>query len=174
MIMNLKKYTLGLVLAGAISTDAATLSFTLTGNTATNALIPANGLITITGATVTAPSTTNALIYVYDAPLTNFNGIANALSYTNAPYTNTVSYLTNMIFNYTNFYGQITLLTNVVQVDNTNNLVDGSTNYYPIRIQAGALAGSSYNIANQNYYFQNGVLLTNPSASTVTFTFTYH
>ena len=181
--MNLtKSIGVGLAVVGlAISTQAATFTLTLAAGTATNALQAlsginsSGGLIKLSQVSVTATTASNTLVYVYDAPLTNYNGVLNALSYTNAPYTNTLSVLTNMITSITNWYGVVQSLTNYQLIDITNNAVSGSTNLYPLRIAIAAAAGTTYTYPNQNYYFQNGILITNasPTAGNASFTFTY-
>lgn len=156
--------SLSLFCLATIIAEAATLTVTLAPGQITNALPTGTR---VTQFQLTATTATNVVALIVDSP-------TNSLVWTNAPFTNTVSYATNIVSSYTDFWGNATLVTNFNALfDNTNNVVLGVTNLYPQRMVISALAGASYKADGVNYYFQNGVTVTNTGSGTESFTFTY-
>jgi hypothetical protein len=161
----IKKLSLLLTLLGlAIASKAATLSVTVPIGGITN-IWAANARVT--QVIVAAPTTTNTGVLFIDSPTNQLTFVQNA-------FTNTVSYATNVVTTYTNFWGTVQNITNLdALVDITNNVVAASTNLYPQRISLSALANTTYLADNVNYYFINGVTITNTSSGTANVTITY-
>jgi hypothetical protein len=156
--------TVGLVLC-ASSAFAGTASITLhnigTGNLLTNI-----GPFKIIGISVQASTATNTSVVIYDSPT---NGQTASLP----AYTNTLTVATNQISTYTNFFGVTTLLTNVVLLDITNNLVAAAVTTRPI-VWTGAAAASSttvYSPLNLPVVF--GLYFTNTAAADTVVNITY-
>ena len=169
----MKKFILSLVgVLAVVTAQAYTVSIQVQPNTLTNLFAsyggPTNGAFVLTSVIITANNTNSTVAFV-DTP----NG-----SYTNytAAYTNRISYATNYVTTWTNFYGVVQSTTNVSLID-VNQTVGALTNTYPTVLSAGAAAGTSTTLSGR-YVFQNGVFLTNTSAAgypglpTITATFT--
>lgn len=162
----MKKYLsliVGLMLASSVFADS-TSSFTLHTGTLTG--IYTNGPIRVTGFTIIAPTATNCLIQAIDSG----NGMA---TWTNAAYTNTISWASNNIVVWTNYYGIVDYTTNLNLIDVTNNLVAGSTNNWPVKFSAAVAAGGASTVSGVTYTFFNGLYVTNASAGDVTVVFQY-
>ena len=167
----MKKLTYSLIAGLSLLVSSAwadsTASFTLHAGTLTG--IYTNGPIRVTGLVIQAPTATNALIQAVDSA----NGW---LIYTNSAYTNTVSWVTNLITTWTNFYGAINSFTNYSLVDIVTNPVPATTNnYWPVKITAAASANSATVTADGSvsYTFWNGLWVTNQGSGDVTITFNY-
>ena len=116
---------------------------------------------------ITATTATNALVALLDAPSTN-------TLYVNPAYTNRLSYGTNWNIAWTNFYGVVqTNTTPITALIDITNTVPAATNSYATRLIAGAAANSTAVFQGVNYYFDNGVLLTNQGSGTATVVITY-
>lgn len=137
-----------------------TVSATVQPGTFTNLLISKNGQALVQSLFATATTATNATALLVDCP-------TNILWYTNAAYTNTYSYGTNLITQTTNFYGVTTYFTNFSLIDITNNLVPANTNFYPVRLGVGAAANLSSAYINVNSYFNDGIWITNTSTGVI-------
>lgn len=143
----------GLFLAGLITVGA--FSSTTTLNPGSSTLLVSNSC-RVTQVIITANANTNASTLCIDAP-------TNGTLYIIPGFTNFVTYGTNMLNIYTNYFGVLTtnIYTNaIVDVGQTNIQ---TTNSYPVRVALGAAAGSSFKADNVNYYFQSGVMVTNNS-----------
>lgn len=172
-------FTIGVATSG--SAFAASFSAQVQPGTMTNILSfsPNQGGILVKQIILTTVGATASTVQLVDTP-------TNLLVYTQAAYTNRISYATNYVQVWTNFYGVVqsnnyvggTLLTNFWLVDITNNLVPATTNNYSIRAQLGA-AGNTTTIlgpvsGNLNgYYFDYGIWATNNSAGTNLITIVY-
>jgi hypothetical protein len=157
-------------------------SFTLTSTPATYTnLLSLNknlGSVLIKQIIITAgTANSNTSVLFIDSP-------TNTPWYTNAAYTNTISYATNITTFWTNFYGVVQTNTpvgsNLVLVDIANNIVPAGTNFYPIRFAGGASSGNSSTYVgaanSQNglaIYFDNGVWVTNTSSGNAVITVLY-
>jgi len=149
----------------SFAAQANTVSYTLPAGSFTNLLSLNNGFAKITQVILSAGAS-NAAVQLWDTP-------TNSFTFTNAAYTNMISYLTNMTFIYSNYYGGFVTNTNTVLVDITNS-VPISTNNYPLRIALAALPNTSVStVGGINYYFNDGVWGTNTSQGTETVTITY-
>jgi len=138
------------------------VSVTLNANGYVNMLSNACrvGQILVTGNTST--NVTLQLVDTYSGALTNFI----------PAFTNTVSYGTNYVWTYTNYFGVTTTLTNFQLVDLTNNLVAAYTNTYPT-IPLAALGNTTAVINNANYTFYRGIWVTNTGLGAASVTIQY-
>jgi hypothetical protein len=146
--------------------QAITTTLTILPGTYTNLLSVTNGTLKITQIVLTAPGTTNVSALFVDAP-------TNSLLYTTPAFTNRLSYATNYITIWTNYYNVTNATTNIALIDVTNN-VAAATNNWPQRLSAAALAGTSTIYSGVNYYFLFGCWVTNTtvgSYETVTVTY---
>jgi hypothetical protein len=152
----MRKY-ISLIVGLALVSYSALADFTpaTTLHTATMTGIYTNGPIKVTKVIVIAPTPTNVSLSAVDSA----NGL---LAWTNAAYTNTISSVTNVTIGYSNYYGVMTLVTNNnALVDITNNLVAGSTNYWPVKFSSAVAANSSSTISGVSYTFYGGLWITN-------------
>lgn len=164
----MKKFLLSLVagIAFGFNAGAYTVSVIVPPAGATNIVPSIGGIATVTQVLLSAPTATNTSIQIIDT-------LTNALQYVNPAYSNTVSYLTNYVYVYTNFYGTIETYSNIVQVDLTNNLVIATTNAYPMRVNMSTLASTSTRSDSIKYTFSSGILITNNSLGNAAVTITY-
>lgn len=163
----IRKFILTTSLLGALvfSGLANTVTTTVNPNGFVNLLTAFPGSTYIKQVTISA-NTTNAAVLILDTP-------TNALTYVNPAYTNTISYATNYITSWTNFYGVAQSTTNIALIDVTNNVVASVTNSYPIRLSVSALASTTVPYNNVNTYFNRGIWATNSSSGVATVIITY-
>lgn len=164
--MNKLITAIGAMVLAASVASAATTSRTIPAGTFTNLLTQSpSGSLKVTQWVVTATATNNAAFSAVDT-------YTNNLTYTNPSYVVLSSYQTNYITTYTNYYGATNSFTNVAQVDYyvTNSAV---TNAYPIRFTATAITNTTSIFDGVNYYFQNGLWVTNTGTGPLTLTITY-
>lgn len=160
----MKNILISLVLGVSIITASAlSVTTVVQPNTMTNLLTGFNQPFKLTQVIITA-NTNNASVLMVDS-------ITNALTYTNAAYTNILSYATNYIATWTNFYGTTNSTTNIALIDITNS-VAATTNSYPVRLGIAAVANASAKFDQVNYYFNNGIWATNTSSGIATITIT--
>ena len=158
MIKFIKKLSIGCALVIACSSHAATVaSLQFTNSVFTNFPGLSARPVRVTQIILSNPTSNEENIVMYDIP-------NNSLTYSNAPYTNTVSYLSNVVTTLTNYYGAVASLTNVMLFDNTNNAVLGATNNVPPKLLITVPANSSFRVDSVNYYFYQGVWITNSTA----------
>lgn len=164
----MKKLSLGLILIGALvsNTFAATQAITVPSGTMTNFPI-SYGSVKIQQIIVTTPGTNYTTNYEFiDTP-------TNWLVFTNSAYSNILSYATNYVTTWTNYYGKVNSDTNIDLVDITN-AVAASTNYYPVRIIGSVPTNNATAVlSGVNYYFVSGLWVTNSGPGAATFTITY-
>lgn len=154
--------SIGVAVGFALSAKAATITLNVAATGYTNAL---SGSATITQFILTSISTNAANVSFVDS-------YTNSLWFTNGAYTTATSYATNYYNCYTNYFGGTNCITNVALVDIiTTNAAAGVR--FPVRINATAPTNSSVAFQGVNYYFNNGVWLTNSSSSVATVTITY-
>lgn len=144
---------------------ATTYSVLIPAATATNlTLVP--GAAKITQIIASCQGTNLSTFYIYDSP-------SNSFLYTNSAYSNILSYATNYVNTYTNYYGVTNITTNLNLVDITNS-VAATTNTFPLRISASIPSNSVATIfSGVNYYFTSGAWATNSGSGAVTLTVTY-
>lgn len=161
----MKKYIVSLVaiVAGfSVASAASTASITVAPLSSATVL---SGGAKVSQLVVQANTATNTSVTFIDAP-------TNSFLYTNAAYVSTTSYATNLIWGYTNYWGAVTSVTNLVLVD--INVTNAATaNAYPTRTVASALASTSTRADNVNYQFLNGVQVTNTSTGSAIVTVTF-
>jgi len=150
-------------LGSIIAAKAFTLSMTVNGNTMTNLAPLTQGSAYIKQLAIANSSTSNSVTFQL------VDSYTNSYTYTNAAYTNMISYATNRIFITTNFYGGTNNLTNLSLVDVTN-AVPITTNNFPVRATVSALAGTTAQFNNLNAYFSSGIWVSNLSASNAVIT----
>ena len=163
----MKKFFLALALVGlTVNLMAGNASVQLKPSGFTN-LLSFAGIANVTQFTVAANNGTNAFVLFVDCP-------TNLLTYTTPAYTQTVSYVTNLSYLYTNYFGVSTTngtggglfsgITNtytaLVDVPQT---VAAATNAYPIRFGLGALSGSTASVT-ERATFLRGIWVTNASS----------
>jgi len=161
----MKKLIALILLGTVISANAASTTLTVAASGMSNILSSFQGNATITQVILTAPANNTASVIFVDSR-------TNQLSYTNAAYIGVASYVTNAITCWTNFFGSTNCITNVALVDITNT-VAAATVTYPFRITATAPTNGSYTVGGVNYYFNNGIWVTNTGSGAATLTVTY-
>lgn len=158
--------SLGLSSLFALSTNAATISQTFTSGQYTNFSLIIPGPVQVKQVILTGPVANTCSVQLIDAP-------TNSLVYTNAGFTNIISYGTNQITTWTNYYGATNSVTNVNLVDVTNT-VPGFTNLYPVRIVMNAPTNGTVNTGGSiNYFFNSGLWVSNVGPGSATLTVTY-
>lgn len=165
----MKKYIISALMGVSFIASATSVSTTIApGGVFSLVSASANvGSYSVRQVGITATTATNALVALVDAPSTN-------LTYINAAYTNRLSYGTNWNTTWTNFYGVVqTNPTPIIALIDVTNTVAASTNSYATRLIAGAAANSTAVFSGVNYYFDQGVLLTNQGSGTATVVITY-
>lgn len=145
-------FGLGLVASGY----SATISLQVQNGTMTNLLTVYNGTVKVQQIVVSsASSTVNANNVQFIDTITN----QFALVSTNA-YTNTFEYATNLVVSWTNYIGTVNSNTVLATVIATNT-IGGFTNVYPVRLVATATTNTATIYSGVNYYFNNGIWVTN-------------
>ena len=124
-----------------------------------------SGPVKITQFVLTSSATNYATLRFYDAP-------GNSTIYTNPATIDVQTYATNLITTYTNFFGVTNSITNLVIVDIARTNV-ATTNTYDVRMVATVPTNTTQVIDGVNYYFQNGVLVSNIAGGYANFTITY-
>jgi hypothetical protein len=154
---------------GLISSYGQTLSIsaTLTPGQISNLVLVTRSPLRVAQAIITSTTATNASFNFIDSPSTT------NITYVTLPYTNYLSYATNYVWNYTNYYGVVNTYSNISQVDYTNS-VGQATNFYPVRLALTSLASSAQVYILQNATFNTGILVTNTGSGTGQVTITYN
>jgi hypothetical protein len=159
-----KLFISALLGVSVITASANSVTTVLNPGVFTNLLSGFNQSVLVKQVVISANST-NAAAQLIDSP-------TNTLTYVNAAYTNTISYATNYVSSWTNYYGVTQSYTNLQLVD-VSNPVAASTNSYPVRMGVACLAGSTATYGNVNYYFNRGIWATNTSTGIATITIVY-
>lgn len=167
----MKKFflSIGLIAALAVtSVQAASTSVSVAGGSMTNfSLLINNAPLKVTQIIVSSAGTNLVNVGFVDT-------FTNQLGYTNAAYTNSLTYVTNFVSVWTNYYGVTNTVTNSASlVDITNNAVAATTNLFPIRFQIVTPTNSTYTVNSAGTYFNNGLWLTNTGGGTATVTINY-
>lgn len=164
----MKKILLSIGLALGLftfSASAVNSTQTLAAGGYTNMPTLLSNGVNVIAFTLTSAANNTATITVYDAPFTN-------ISYTVGSYSNILSYVTNYITTWTNYYGYTNSITNRAIVDYTN-FVAGVTNTYPIMYVLTCPTNSTVQFNNLNTRFQYGVYVTNTAGGAATLTLQY-
>ena len=154
---------LGLV---AFASTAATVTVNVPANTMSNLMVSTTFPIKITGVIVTATTATNTSINLMDVSSSSLRRI-------NPAYTNTISYATNLISLWTNYYGVTFTFTNVALVRVTNNAVAAVTNTVAPTVTLSSAASASTEVNGVSYYFNYGLWATNTTTAPAAVTITY-
>ncbi len=144
-------------LAALVSVRADTITVTVAG---TNFQQVLTGPAVITGYSLTA--STNATVGLIDSP-------TNLPTYTIPGYTNIVSYATNTIVRWTNYFGVVNAWTNMSLVD-VSNAVASTTGTYARKAVVGTLAGTTTTVAPTYSVIDNALWVTNYSTNTAVLT----
>jgi hypothetical protein len=139
----------------AASVHAATVSLLVAPASMTN-IFMGSALISQIYWTSSATGSSNSYVTIVDTP-------TNLLTYVQSPYTNTLTYATNYVWNYTNYYGIATTNTNFAIIDIPQTVAQ-STNNYPSASFAAA-SGTTFNANNPNMLIKYGLWATNTSAA---------
>jgi hypothetical protein len=154
-----------LAILGAVSLQAASITVAVPANTAVNVLgNQFSGSAKVKSVAITSAGASS---------VTAYDSITNVWTYTTPAFTNTISYATNSVVTWTNYYGVISSWTNIVLVDVTNNVVASATNTYPARFSLSCLANTTTAISPTSYVFENGLWVTNTTASAASLTVSY-
>ena len=153
--MKIKFALIGLLASLALYSQAAqnTMTVSIPGAGVTNLVnaLP-SGAIQVSQITLLSTATTAGRALIYDCP-------TNVFMYTNAAYTQPISYVTNYISTWTNYWGVTNSITNVALIDTTIN-VASNVNWYPLRFvgQAGTNSSATF---NGSWVFNRGAWATN-------------
>lgn len=161
-----KLILLGLLAVSLVANSfALSTAVTIPTATMTNLFVPAGGSVKITQLIAVSPVNNTTAFQVYDTP-------TNSTQFIQAAFIGGGNFQTNVVTTWTNYYGKVNSFTNIAQIDYTNT-VAAITNYYPLRIAGNIATNSSLQFNNVNYYFGNGVWVTNTGVGSVTITVTY-
>lgn len=164
----MKKLLLILGLSGLLSQSmfAASATLTIGANVMTNfSLLSLSVPVKVTSVQVNTQSTNAAVVYFIDT-------FTNQTLYTNAAYTNIISYATNYINTWTNYYGVTNSVTNKALIDVTNSVI-ATTNLWPVRYSASVGTNTTVLTDQLNAQFFTGLWITNQSAGSVNVTVTF-
>jgi hypothetical protein len=164
----MKKLILSLfALVIAASTYGATVSYTITNAAAVNVLaLNQSGFSRVTSIAIANTNAAGAVtLSLYDSPNATF-------AITNQAYTNIISYATNYVVFYTNYFGRTNGWTNTMLVDITNAVP--ATNYIlqPKATFAAPALGTLV-VNPVSYGFEYGIWVTNSSLSNAVITINY-
>jgi hypothetical protein len=165
---HMKKYILYCLTALSLvsASKAVTISVTVAPGVMTNFPTLVAAPVKVTQVVITSAGTNIAQGQLIDTP-------TNQFFYTNAAYSNILTYATNYVSTWTNYYGATNVVTNTSSLVDVTNSVAGTTNTYPVRIVLSTPTNTSTRIDNVSYYFQNGIWATNTGTGSATFTITY-
>jgi hypothetical protein len=138
------------------------------------AFTPNIGSVSVKQISISSLSTTNASALLFDVP-------TNSTVVTNAAYSNTGTYATNLVTIWTNFYNVVQSNTTLAVVDYSNNVPAGTNSVQPklaIATAAGTTTTYTFSPASNigtsgGYYFDQGIWVTNTSLSPLAITITY-
>lgn len=168
--MNIKKYIIslltGLLLSTAIKVSAATATLTITNGTMTNLVTLINGSLKVTQFVLTSAGTNYGTVSVYDT-------YTNRFFYTNSAYSNILTYATNYVSVWTNYYGVTNTVTNGGSLIDVTNSVAGTTNTFPIRMVVSVGTNATTTVNNPGIIFNDGMWITNGSGSILSLVITY-
>lgn len=166
-----KKYFSALVVAASLilssrKGEAASTSVTIPSGTMTNLITLNNGSVKVTQIVLTSITTNAVNCYFIDT-------YTNWLAYTNAGYTNILTYVTNYVSVWTNYYGRTNTVTNSASLIDVAYTNAGTTNAFPIRMILSTPTNTSVRVDNVNYYFNDGIWVSNSASGNAQVTITY-
>lgn len=154
-----------LALSFSFGAKAASTTLVLSNTVMTNLPMLLPGPAKIQSVILTASTTNVAQVQFVDT-------FTNWLKYTNSAYTNILSYATNYVTLYTNYYGATNTFTNIALVDVTNT-VAGTTNLFNVPLVCSANTNQTSTVFPVNAVFVNGVWVTNTAGGTAVITVNY-
>lgn len=166
---TVKKITVGVAIASlGVLLQAESVTKTVLGGQFINMLTLNNGSAKVSQFILTATTATNANVLIYDTYTNRTFQIVQ-------PYTNTISYATNQISIVTNYFNVIQNYTNLVLLDITNNAVPLGTNNFNPTVGGNAPANTSIVLGSPfvNYWFHQGIWVTNTGSGAASVTLTY-
>jgi hypothetical protein len=173
----MKKLLLICLIAASLSAQAAqTFTFVINAGTSTNLFPSFNNPVKVTQAAISSGASSQGNATIYDAPTNTpiwaWQAGVPLWAYTNAQFTNVISYATNYYVYYTNFYGVTGYsYTNKALIDVTN-LVAQSTNYYNAWLYLAAGTNNTVTYVNLSAVYANGIWATNSGTGPATVTLT--
>lgn len=173
-----KLYVIAVLLAFSVELTKAAFTFTFTvqAGTATNIFPSFLNPIKVSQVSLASGASSQAIVQFYDTTTNfpaNFQSGVPLWSYTNAPYTNITSYVTNYFTTYTNYYGVVqNSYTNKSLIDVTNS-VNTTTNAFPSPLFISAATNATVNYVNLSAIFNSGVWVTNSGTGAGTLVITY-
>lgn len=148
--------------------SAATIAGTVAQSTVSNLSLTLGTGAKVTRITLVSSGTTVGIGAFYDTKnvgLTNLFGSYNTI----------VSYATNYITTWTNYYGYTNNLTNIYLVDVTNTVAAVTNTLSPLLVLT-ASTNSSLTLNNLGIIFQNGITISNattPGSGTIQYSIDY-
>lgn len=150
------------------SLNAATVSGTVAQSAVSNLSLTLGTGAKITAFRLTSSSTTVGTAALYDTTnvgLTNVFGSYNTI----------LSYATNCITTWTNYYGRTNNLTNICLVDVTNTVAATTNAILPLAVFTAG-TNSTFSASSLSLLFQNGITISNataPGSGTITYSVDY-
>ena len=163
----MKKIFASLFVTGALALNMFGATATIT---VTNTQMAAFPLALPNGGTLLSLIVVNTNSGVGSAAVYDLS--TNVLTFTNASYNTIVSYATNYITTWTNYYGYTNNITNLALVDITNTVAAATNTFKPI-VTAAIGANASLSFAFLNQLFTRGLWVTNTGGTNLTLTATY-
>lgn len=167
----MKKYIIllltGLLLSTSIVSNAAVATLTIAPGVMTN--VPFLGGVSsakITQFVLTSSGTNYGQVSVIDT-------FTNRFFYTNSAYSNILTYVTNYVSTWTNYYGYTNNVTNSASLVDITNSVAGTTNSFPTNMVVSVGTNATTTVNNPGIVFRDGVWVTNGSGSTLSLVVTY-
>jgi hypothetical protein len=150
----MKKFILSVLFGLSVSAFAAnTITVSVPPLTATNlfSLLNSQGYAKVTAISVTAGTTNTAVTF--------FDNTTNSLVFTVPAFTNYISYATNFVQTWTNYFGATNYWTNIslVQISNYNAAATISV----AKNTVSAIASTTTTLSPTAYIFENGIWVTN-------------
>lgn len=144
--------------------QAVSVTATVAGNSKTNilALMP-SGIAKVTSLSTANNGAAVQTLSFYDSP-------DGSYFFTNAAYITTSSYPSNYSVFYTNYFGVVQGITNIMLVDVTNTVAATTQINWPVRAVTVLPASTTTTMYPVNYLFDAGVWVTNSGANSVTIT----
>ena len=160
-----KLFIIGSLFAGLAASAGQSSSLLIPAAGFSNMLSSFAGSAKITGVFLTSPAANTASITIVDTT-------TNSLTYVNPAYTQYSSYATNLITTYTNFFGTVQSLTNLVLIDVSSSVAQ-STNLNTVILTATAATNSTVAYTPVSFFANKGIWVTNTGSGNATVTINY-
>ena len=159
-IKNIAALIAGIMLA-TLPVKAATINMTIPSAVNITNIISSNSTA-VAAITIANPGSTILTVKFFDTPYTN-------LTYTNAAFTNSYSYVTNYLTTYTNFSGVVSTNTNSAIFTTTRGFTNTGRAYPSLSFSIGASNTFVYYPSTAGYVFGSGVAVTNSTNCSITY-----